>query len=167
LTHLFHFDYYELPAPVDAVCPPPRADRFRSPVVRRRHFRWSGRGGAKLTHRPLTLSADVPTKTHSPRGASSAVSSKAKILARSHASAGASSIAGYQGAGQKCWSLHVGPQIPGLPAEGLLPRGPPTLNAAAEVQHNAQVYLPKVGRGVGQWTYQALRRHSCGTSAAP
>ena len=99
MTHLFHFDYYELPAPVDAVCPPPRADRFRSPVVRRRHFRWSGRGGAKLTHRPLTLSADVPTKTHSPRGASSAVSSKAKILARSHASAGASSIGGCQGAG--------------------------------------------------------------------
>ena len=66
-----------------------------------------------MTHRPLTLSADVPTKTHSPRGASSAVSSKAKILARSYASAGASSIGGCQGAGQKCRGLHVEPPIPG------------------------------------------------------
>ena len=32
-----------------------------------------------------------------------------------------------------------------LPAEGLLPRGPPTLNAAA-VQHKAQPYLPKSAR---------------------
>ena len=36
-----------------------------------------------------------------------------------------------------------------LPVEGLLPRGPPTLNAAAEA-HKAQAYLPKASRGVGQ-----------------
>ena len=53
-----------------------------------------------------------------------------------------------------------------LPAEGLLPRGPPTLNAAAEA-HKALAYPPKSARRRASGPYQALRRHSCGTSAAP
>ena len=54
-----------------------------------------------------------------------------------------------------------------LPVEGLLPCGPPTLMQQLKLSTMFEVSAEGLAQLGPRDPYQALRRHSCGTSAAP